>query len=783
MSQAPPADHPPDGVYYRQHSESSTPLTSTSPVNAGDNQALYIRLRNQVEFYFSPQNLSRDAYLRNMLTAEHQDVPSHPPHQLMAPVAVITNFPKVRDICAAFGSSLSDPPHVLLSRACEGSTVVTVSSDGAWIGPLSQQLPPLTAPAPRMGPPTPQHFQQGPFLPSPHQGMMMMMPAAPMVEVQPMPYMGTQPVPIVQNVPQSGDSVSPSNSLDSMSQSKEIVVVVPDMPDECNPIILMGAFTQDSIRPSSVSVDTNTNTWHLTFTSEAEAKAAIAASSGKTVADVPINAKLKTELLSARASVTSASGASLSSMSASQKRQIPVPQMVQQPVPMPVAGMYPPGAYVMPQHTPPPPMQPGVQPYPMSGYNMAPMPMPMPGQPYPQYQQHMQPMYPYGYLPQHFPMNQPPIINRYGPGVPPPLPRYPGPSYPYQHGPQHQMGDGPALYQGPPLRQHSSEGRGPVSNNFQEDGKNDSGGKKKKNKYKRQASQDSTEGGSNHKSGYNHRSSSENLSSPNNFGRGKGRQGDSYRRSSGSASPSFNRREKSHNNNKLSKSANDSSSGKRNVDKEIFSANDFPGLGGDTTPGELQQSGDPSKKNETKTIRGYADALKKKDEDSKAGKDKDSAATKDTDISEVDSITRQTEELERDILSDFHDLRLPGEDHHNNINSCTNEDNLDHNHDVNPKPKQFDHLPILPGMSDIQQSLSLDSGPIQSSALRPPSNGFEMAESAQSSEDVEPAVTTVDNQDHPETYPTKNVDKEEEKPASGVWGRRLFSDVRSSISF
>lgn len=760
MSQAPPTNHPPDGVYYRQHSESSTPLTSTSPVNSGDNQALYIRLRNQVEFYFSPQNLSRDAYLRNMLTAEHQDVPSHPPSQLMAPVAVITNFPKVRDICAAFGSSLSDPPHVLLARACEGSTVVTVSTDGAWIGPLSQQLPPLMAPAPRMGPPTPQHFQQGPFLPSPHQGMIMMMPAAPMVEVQPMPYMGTQPVPIVQNVPQSVDSVSPSNSLDSMSQAKEIVVVVPDMPDECNPIILMGAFTQDDIRPSSVSVDANTNTWYLTFTTEAEAKAAIAASSGKTIAGVPINTKLKTEPLSPRASVTPASGASLSSMSASQKRQIPVPQMVQQPMPMPVAGMYPPGAYAIPQHIPPPPMQPGIQPYPISGYNMA--PMPMPGQPFPQYQQHMQPMYPYGYLPQHFPSNQPPMIGRYGPGVPPPPPRYPGPSYPYQHGPQHQMGDGPGLYQGPPLRQNSIEGRGQVSNNFQEDGKlkNDSGGKKKKNKYKRQASNDSTEGGSNHQSGYNRRSSSVNLSSPNNFGKGKGRQGDSYRRSSSSASPLFDKRDKSHNNNKLSRSANESSSGKRSIDKEIFSANDFPGLSADMASGESQQSGDPSKKHETKTIRGYADALKKKDENSKAGKGKDSTATKDTVVSELDSITRQTEELERDILSDFHDLRLPGEEH---------------------KSKQFEHLPILPGMSDMQQSLSLDSGPIQTSALHPSSNRSEMIESAQSPENAEPADTTVDNRDHLEASLSKNGE-EEDKPASG-WGRRLFSDVRSSVSF
>ncbi|KAL3767381.1 hypothetical protein ACHAWO_010400 [Cyclotella atomus] len=774
MSQVPVTNVPGEGVphHYQQHSESSTPLTSTSPVNSGDHGALYTRLRNQVEFYFSPQNLARDTYLRNMLTAKHQEVPSPPPLQLVTPVAIITNFPKVRDICSAFEAALSDPPHVLLARACEGSTIVTVSADGAWIGPSSQQLPPLTAPTPRMAHPTPQaHFQQSPFPPSHHQPMMI--PAAPMGEMQPMHFMGPPPVPVVQNVPLSRGSASPSsNSLDSMpSQAKETVVVVPDMPAECNPILLMTAFTTGNIRPISVSADGNTNTWHITFASDADAKAALSASSEKTVAGSPIRAKLKTEPASARVSVASASGASLSSMSASQRQQMQVPQMVQQPLPVPGAQMmYPPGAYPMPQPSPPPQMQHGMPPYPMGGYNMA--PMPMPGQPFPPYPQ-MQPMYPYCYMPQHghphFPMNHPPMMGRFGPGVPPPPPRYPGPPYPYQHGHQHQMGDGPGQFhrqhQHPP-RHHAGEERGPASS-FNEGGQKNvdhGGSKKKKNRYQKQHSSGSLEGGGNQQSGSNH-ASRENTSSPNNFGRGRGRHSDNFRRSTGSAPPALSRHQRG-NSNKFSKS--DNLSEKQNENKEIFTATDFPGLSGD---GNSQNThhGDSSHGSKTKIFSGYADALRKKDAE-KA--DRESNTTKETDVSAIDSITRQTEAMEREILSDFHDLTIRGDDGHHGADNNRNGDK-----DVGKTAQQakpFEHLPILPGMSSLGQSLSLDE-PDSSIALHHSTNYPETEEA--NAQQSEPVIADTDNNLSPADTHSHNV--EEEKPASaGAWGtKRLFADV------
>ena len=663
MSQAPPTNFPADGMPYQQQhyqrADSATPsVASLSSINPGDPGALYTRLRTQVEFYFSPQNLARDVYLRNMLTAKHQEVPSPPPLQLMAPVGVITNFPKVRDICAAFGTTVSDPPHVLLARACDGSAVVAISPDGAWIGPASQQLPPLTAPTPRMGPPQPQsHFQQGPYPPSPHQRMMMV-PVNPnsLGDVQPLPYMGPQPVPFVQNIPLSQGSISPSsnNSLDSTpSQVKEAVVVVSDMPAECNPIQLMGVFATDTVRPKAVSADGNSNIWYITFATEADAKAAITASSEKTIAGVLIKAKLKVESPSAKVSVASASGASLSSMSENQRQshmQHPGgPQMTHQPIPIPGgAVMYPPGAYPGPQPSPPPIVQPGMPPYVMGPhYNMAPMPMAgVPGQPFPPYPQHMQPMYPY-YMPQQghppFPMNQPPM-GRFGPGVPPPPPRYPGPPYPYQHGPQHHhAGDGHGHHHGykqPPRRQHSGEGR-----HTQEGAqkKSEQGGTKKKNKFQRSEScgSDFEGGNSQHQHG-----SRENTGSSNNFatqGRTRGRHGDNFRRSAGSSSPAFNKNQR---NGKQFGNIAQTKADAKDDKKEIFTPSDFPGLGGGIkSPGNSGEPANLGQKNEAAKLRGYADALLKK-----GGQETDSESyvTRETLKSEIDSITRQTEAMERE---------------------------------------------------------------------------------------------------------------------------------------
>eukprot|EP00979_Chaetoceros_neogracilis_P004876 scaffold844_cov268-Chaetoceros_neogracile.AAC.18 len=99
---------------------SSTPASTT----------LMPRLKAQVEFYFCQQNLSRDMYLRNLLS--HYGGVS-------VPLSVICNFPKVRNLCMTFNVQADSP---LIMRALEGSTVAYVTPDALWISPI-QPMPRL----------------------------------------------------------------------------------------------------------------------------------------------------------------------------------------------------------------------------------------------------------------------------------------------------------------------------------------------------------------------------------------------------------------------------------------------------------------------------------------------------------------------------------------------------------------------------------------------------------------------------------------------------------------
>ena len=94
------------------------------------------RLRAQLEFYFSPQNLARDVYLRNLISGYGCNA---------VPLSIIANFPKVRSLC----SGQIDLP--LLKRAVEGSGVVHVTNDAIWISPL-MPIPPLDASKQQRGP-------------------------------------------------------------------------------------------------------------------------------------------------------------------------------------------------------------------------------------------------------------------------------------------------------------------------------------------------------------------------------------------------------------------------------------------------------------------------------------------------------------------------------------------------------------------------------------------------------------------------------------------------------
>lgn len=109
-------------------SAANPPAASVSPTTS--TETLMGRLRFQVEFYFSQQNLSRDTYLRNLLSQYGGAT---------VPLSVICNFPKVQNICISFNVPVD--PHLVM-RALEGSTVVYVTPDAAWISPMLP-LPPM----------------------------------------------------------------------------------------------------------------------------------------------------------------------------------------------------------------------------------------------------------------------------------------------------------------------------------------------------------------------------------------------------------------------------------------------------------------------------------------------------------------------------------------------------------------------------------------------------------------------------------------------------------------
>ena len=97
----------------------------------------YSRLKSQVEFYFSPQNLSRDRYLRTLMSQYGGAT---------VPLGLIATFPKVREIYASHikQTTSSMPPDLvsMMRTALDGSSVVKITPDGVWISPIGT-VPPL----------------------------------------------------------------------------------------------------------------------------------------------------------------------------------------------------------------------------------------------------------------------------------------------------------------------------------------------------------------------------------------------------------------------------------------------------------------------------------------------------------------------------------------------------------------------------------------------------------------------------------------------------------------
>jgi La domain len=115
------------------HGEAST--TTPYSIGMGLEQNPYMvllhHMRQQIEYYFSPHNYSRDAFLQHVIAA----------HQGSVPVHIIANFPKIQQLYYqmmqySYNSALAAPIEVIVCRALAYSDHIKVSNDGYFLLPL-----------------------------------------------------------------------------------------------------------------------------------------------------------------------------------------------------------------------------------------------------------------------------------------------------------------------------------------------------------------------------------------------------------------------------------------------------------------------------------------------------------------------------------------------------------------------------------------------------------------------------------------------------------------------
>lgn len=216
------------------------------------------RLRTQIEFYFSPQNMARDTYLRSLLSYSH-----HHPNGVV-PLSIIATFPKVRKLCckSSYGPGSAPPPAdpMLLKKALEGSLVVALSPDGAWIIPLFQTY--SHQPMGQQHQIISTHSHQ--FAPPP-------LPERVVVNQQ----KDTQELFVV--------------------TKKRTTVILRDIAESCDVQKVLAAFTTDIVTPKSARPDIG-KTWYVTFASESDAISAVSAAKGRKIDGQSIRARVKSEV-------------------------------------------------------------------------------------------------------------------------------------------------------------------------------------------------------------------------------------------------------------------------------------------------------------------------------------------------------------------------------------------------------------------------------------------------------------------------------------------------------
>lgn len=803
-----------------------------------DHAALFHRLRTQVEFYFSPNNLSRDTYLRSMLT--NTDTPeevSPRPMQLMTPTANILNFPKVKNIMSG-AENMPESLHMVLKIALEGSAVVAMSTDGQWIGPASQNLPPMGMAMPQYNPQQgqmvpnmpgmnqmfPQHmYPPGPMMTQPG---MMMIPVPPGQEMSPHPGMPVATMPYNTNIPNEIESptVSIENEIQQGMQLQQIdlssTVALLELPSDINPLEILTTFTTDTLRPKGASLQESESIWIVVFGSEDDANSAIEIAKTKTLRGQPIKALLRSEMpKNEQSAQPNAASPAMSSLSGGTvPTQQPQSTLPQQPHPM-----YPPPPNMM-QGQPGVPPQ-GAVPYPPPNYGRIPaggmpphLPQGPPGtvlppyyynQMYPGYHPGMPPppQHAAGMLPQRF-------------GMPPAMPpRYPPHQYPYpgmhqyaEYGHQHQNGGYQPRFNrmnsgGSHQSNYSQGGNNNSHNNQQQDGID----KKKKKKRNQQNNKDFNRRNSHDGPGSNLAAGRRQEFGNNSISNGNGQ--NQFRRNLGGAerhesvntnnnsnvngTPTQTRRDgvsPNSNSGRQRSSSGNKSKGDHNKTNAMdlqrdasFTKQDFPELGNkdfpdltgkkDATSGASTPAGaiETPPRSETsvddKKLVGYASALLKKNPSPAPTDNRASITSASSQLSAEESEeARQTYEMEREILSEFHDLSMHDDDEHDVTAGAIFVDKEAAKEGNNGAEPSDEGLPILP---DTLPSPKKNDSTLDSSDSDPPL----------SSKDTGPIPPITDGNESNDKYKEESEETVADPKPNGAWGKKLmFSEVSSLAS-
>lgn len=323
-----------------------------------DEEELLTRIRAQVDFYFSPQNLAQDHFLCSLLTSYE--------HYGAVPVQQICGFPKIRQIVAAAIHSSADKaqlppadPDLLYRAVAHKSDRVRVVGDAAtgyWFVPFTlpdhtnyqtwfmsspeQQQQQAVVAYPNRSQLHGHYPQQHPKQQQQQHARMVSGPPPPPSPSSSSPKKSqTSPTTMATTSFSASVSLSSSTSGPAETASQGIyqqqqhsqqqqhaqhpvvkertVVLVHDIPDaraqqdiwqlfsgrwrrqdnNGNAIVnndIVNEFTITTFQPKSVVQDVG-RTWHVTFGSEKEAKAALLASRGKMYRDIPIRAGLEND--------------------------------------------------------------------------------------------------------------------------------------------------------------------------------------------------------------------------------------------------------------------------------------------------------------------------------------------------------------------------------------------------------------------------------------------------------------------------------------------------------